>query len=196
MSTIVFSSTGRRFHACGAATENARSPVFNLVDGTTRSPLEADRRWLRETTSATGTFFCVLYYFLKRTRSFLTFFIPISHVRYSHACNCVGDYYISDWIDLAEIDHHPFRSRHANASERANRWVCFIVDILHWDETRNSAYQFSEHSNLNLCSEPSWRQLQFKEESDEIEFNIYDPTYVIKNMNRTKALLHFVVTWW
>ena len=46
MSTIVFSSTGRRFHACGAATGNARSPVFNLVDGTTRSPFEADRRWL------------------------------------------------------------------------------------------------------------------------------------------------------
>ena len=28
LSTIVFSSTGRRFQACGAATENARSPVF------------------------------------------------------------------------------------------------------------------------------------------------------------------------
>ena len=54
VSTIVFSSTGRRFHACGAATENARSPVFNLVDGTTRSPFKADRMWLREITSATG----------------------------------------------------------------------------------------------------------------------------------------------
>ena len=54
VSVIVSSSTGSRFHACGAATEIARSPVFNLVDGTTRSPFEADRRWLRESTSATG----------------------------------------------------------------------------------------------------------------------------------------------
>ena len=45
VSVISFSSTGRRFHASGAATENACLPVFNLVGGMTRSPFEADRRF-------------------------------------------------------------------------------------------------------------------------------------------------------
>ena len=44
VSIIVSSSAGSRFQACGAATENACSPVFNLVDGTTRLPFEDDRR--------------------------------------------------------------------------------------------------------------------------------------------------------
>ena len=47
-------STGRLFHALGAATENARSDETSLERGTTRSYLPAERREARPGMLATG----------------------------------------------------------------------------------------------------------------------------------------------
>ena len=54
VSVISLMSTGRLFHALGAATENARSDETSLERGTTRSCLPAERREARPGMLATG----------------------------------------------------------------------------------------------------------------------------------------------
>ena len=54
-------STGRPFHALGAATENARSDEISLERGTTRSCLPAERREARPGMLATGVTNSVRY---------------------------------------------------------------------------------------------------------------------------------------
>ena len=54
VSVISLLSTGRLFHALGAATENARSDETSLERGTTRSCLPAERREARPGMLATG----------------------------------------------------------------------------------------------------------------------------------------------
>ena len=54
-------STGRLFHALGAATENARSDETSLERGTTRSCLPAERREARPGMLATGVTNSVRY---------------------------------------------------------------------------------------------------------------------------------------
>jgi len=50
----VLRSLGRRFHACGAATENALSLSLRRVLGTTKFPFIASRSVDRDGTSATA----------------------------------------------------------------------------------------------------------------------------------------------
>ena len=54
-------STGRLFHALGAAMENARSDETSLERGTTRSCLPAERREVRPGMLATGVTNSVRY---------------------------------------------------------------------------------------------------------------------------------------
>jgi len=50
----VLRAVGRRFHACGAATENTLSPSLRQVLGTTKFPFIASRSADRDGTSATA----------------------------------------------------------------------------------------------------------------------------------------------
>ena len=61
VSVISLMSTGRLFHALGAATENARSDETSLERGTTRSCLPAERREARPGMLATGVTNSVRY---------------------------------------------------------------------------------------------------------------------------------------
>ena len=61
VSIISLMSTGRLFHALGAATENARSDETSLERGITRSCLPAERREARPGMLATGVTNSVRY---------------------------------------------------------------------------------------------------------------------------------------
>ena len=58
---IILSSVGRRFHACGAATEKALSPSLRRVLGTTKFPFVASRSADRDGTSATAVSRLLMY---------------------------------------------------------------------------------------------------------------------------------------